>query len=257
MGGGTLNISLGSTAALAFGLLFTRVAGVIVALPAMLGISMPIRVRLLLALVLTAALMPAATVAMPKVGGLPAVAILVVRELAVGVALSFAGAVVVGAVTIAGDLLGSNMELSNGAILRGPVLMPNSLADGLGTMAGLLFFIAGFQRGLLIALGQSLSVAPLGELGMPNPGGMLEIGGRVFSIAFELALPLLVPLFVLSLAQGVIARLAPQINILIAAPSAIVMAGLVLLGLDAAGLTAGIISAWSSVMAAMVGWSHG
>ena len=42
----------------------------------------------------------------------------------------------------------------------------------------------------------------------------------------------MVPLFVLSIAQGVIARLAPQVNILIAAPAAIVMAGLVLLGLD-------------------------
>ena len=67
----------------------------------------------------------------------------------------------------------------------------------------------------------------------------------------------MVPLFVLSLAQGVIARLAPQVNILIAAPAAMVMAGLVLLGLDAAGLGAGIMRAWTSVMMQSMGWLNG
>ncbi len=257
MDGGAVTLSVGNTAALAFGLLFTRAAAVTVALPAMLGISVPVRVRLLLALLLAAGLMPAATIVMPKAGGLLAVAILVVREAAVGVSLSLAGAIVVGAVTIMGDLAGSNMELADGAILRGTVMMPNSLADGLGTMTGLLFFIAGFQRSLFIALGQSLRVAPLGRIGIPDPSGMIALGGRMFSLAFGLALPLLVPLFVLALAQGAIARLAPQINILIAAPAAIALAGFVLLGLDAYGLTAGIMRAWSVVMAATLRWSHG
>lgn len=257
MGGGALSISIGNAVALAFGLLFTRAAGLTGALPAMLGVPMPIRLRLLLAALLAGALMPEATMVAPKGDGFLAVAILVIRELGVGVMLSFAGAVVVGAVTIMGDLVGANMELADGAILRGTVLMPNSLADGLGTMSGLLFFVAGLQRTLFIALGQSLGVAPLGEIGIPDPNGMLALGGRMFSIAFGLALPLLVPLFVLALAQGVIARLAPQINILIAAPAAIVIAGLVLLGLDAFGLTAGIMRAWSVVMAATVRWSHG
>ena len=57
----------------------------------------------------------------------------------------------------------------------------------------------------------------------------------MFALALGLGLPVMVPLFVLSIAQGVIARLAPQVNILIAAPAAIVIAGLVLLGLDATG----------------------
>jgi len=257
VGGGALNISVSDAAALAFGLLFARASGVMLALPAMLGISVPVRLRLLLALLLAGALMPIATVVLPVAGGLPAVTILVLRELGVGVMLSFGGAVVVGAVTIVGDLVGNNMELAGGGILRGAMVMPNALADGFGTMAGLLFFIAGFHRSLLIALGQSLKVAPLGEIGVPDPRGMLALGGRMFAIAFGLALPLLVPLFIIAVAQGVIARLAPQINILIAAPAAVVMAGLVLLGLDSLGLTAGVMRAWSTVMTATLRWSHG
>lgn len=251
-----MTIAISNATALAFGLLFARASGLMLALPSMLGISVPVKIRLLLAALLAGGLMPLATVALPAAGGLVAVAILVLRELALGVTLSFAGAIVVGAVTIVGDLVGNNMELMGGGILRGAVVMPNALADGLGTMAGLLFFIAGFQRILFLALGQSLKVAPLGEMGIPDPRAMLVLGGRVFAIAVGLALPLLVPLFVLSLAQGVIARLAPQINILIAAPAAVVMAGLLLLGLDAVGLTAGIIRAWASVMGTALRWSH-
>jgi hypothetical protein len=47
------------------------------------------------------------------------------------------------------------------------------------------------------------------------------------------------------------------VNILIAAPAAMVTAGLVLLALDATGLGAGIMRAWSSVMTQSMGWLNG
>ena len=44
-----MNLTIGNDVALAFGLLFARTAGVMSALPALLGVSMPVRIRLLLA----------------------------------------------------------------------------------------------------------------------------------------------------------------------------------------------------------------
>jgi flagellar biosynthesis protein FliR len=108
-----------------------------------------------------------------------------------------------------------------------------------------------------MALARSLDAAPLGRLALPPPEVLLRLGGQVFLIALGLGLPLLIPLFVLALAQGVIARLAPQVNILIAAPAAIVLAGLGLLALDAGGLATGITRAWSSVMTQSLGWLDG
>jgi flagellar biosynthetic protein FliR len=243
--------------ALAFGLLFARTGGVMGALPALLGVSMPVRIRLILAALIAAALMPLAAVTMPAVMGIAPIVILVVRELTIGLTLSFAAAIVVGAVMTAGSVIGGSMELNSGAVLRANIEAPNALSDGFGALAALLFFVGGFHRMLILALAHSLSVAPLGVLSLPDPHHLVSLGGRIFALGLALSFPVLVPLFVLSIAQGVIARLAPQVNILIAAPAAMVMAGLVLLGLDAAGLGAGIMRAWSSVMTQSMGWLNG
>ena len=217
------------------------------AMPQMLGVEIPIKIRLLLSMLLAAALMPDTTViSMPGNGLLPC-AILVLREIAIGVLLAFVTALVVGAVLMAGDLFGTSMELNSGGILRGTAPTPNVLADGLGTLAGLIFFIGGFHRALLIGLKRSLDVIPLGRFTFPQVEVLIAAAGRLFTIALELALPLMVPLLIITLAQGVIVRLAPQVNVLIAAPAAIVLAGLVLLGLDSIGLAWGITRAWSSM----------
>jgi flagellar biosynthetic protein FliR len=249
-----MNLSIGTDLALAFGLLFARSAAMTLALPPMLGVPVPIRVRLLLAVLLAGALMPAAKLGTAPSDDALAVAIMTGREVALGVILSFAAAVVVGALMIVGELIGTAMELNTGGILRGAMQAPNVLGDGLATLAGLLFFVGGFHRALLLALGRSLAMAPLGALQLPALDSMISLGGRVFAIAIEIGLPVMIPLFILSLTQGVIARLAPQINILIVAPAAVVLAGLILLGFDALGLGAAILHAWTSVVAQSLRW---
>lgn len=252
-----MSVNIGDDLALAFGLLFARCGGMLMALPAMLGISLPVRIRLLLSTLLAASLMPMAKMALPGVVGTFHVVLMVVRELALGATLAFAAAIVVGAVVTMGDVLGNSMELHGGAILRGPIQFPNVLGDALGTLAGLLFFIAGFHRTLILGLGRSLRVAPLGVATLPGIDSMIAGGGRVFVLALELALPLLIPLLILSLAQGILARLAPQINMLMAAPAAIVIAGFVLLLMDSHGIAIGITRAWGAMIDQALGWTNG
>ena len=96
-----MTLTIGNDLALAFGLLLARAGGVMSALPALLGVSIPIRIRLMLAAVIAAALMPLAGVTMPAAAGIAPMVILVVRELAIGLTLAFAAAIVVGAVMTA------------------------------------------------------------------------------------------------------------------------------------------------------------
>jgi len=252
-----MSLSIGNDVALTFGLLFARTGSVIGALPALLGVAMPVRIRVLLAGLIAAALMPLASVAMPAAAGVIPIVVLIVRELGIGLMLSFAAAVVVGAVMTTGSVIGGSMEMNTGAVLRAQVEAPNTLSDGIGALAALLFFVGGFHRMLILALAKSLVAAPLGTLSLPDPHQMLRLGGQVFALALALGFPVLVPLFVLSIAQGVIARLAPQVNILMAAPAAMMIAGLTLLALDAGGLGAGIMRAWASVMTQSAGWLNG
>jgi flagellar biosynthesis protein FliR len=243
-----MKITIGSEIALCFVLVFARVGAVMVAMPQMLGVAIPVKLRVLLAMLLAGALMTETTVAVPAADGLLPVVILVCRELAIGVVLAFVTAVVVGAVLMVGDLFGTAMELHNGGILRGVIATPNVVADGLGTFAALVFFVGGFHRALFLGLARSLRMIPLGRATLPAVSTMIATGGRLFIISLQLALPLLAPLLILVVAQGVMARLAPQINILVAAPAAIALAGLALLGLDSLGLAWGMTRAWSSMM---------
>lgn len=252
-----MNLNVGDDLALAFVLLFARCSGLTVALPTVLGVAIPVRVRVLLSTLLAGSLMPLAKVALPAAGGPLPIALMLVRELAVGTTLALAAAVVIGAVMMMGEVLGTGMELHGGAILRGSIEIPNVLGDGLGGLAGMLFFIAGFHRALLLGLGRSLRMAPLGIVTLPGVHNALAMGSAVFVLALELALPVLIPLFILSLAQGVLARLAPQIHILMVAPAAIVIAGLVLLLMDSHGLAIGMVRAWEVMIDQALSWTNG
>jgi flagellar biosynthesis protein FliR len=248
-----VRVSIGIDTVFCFFLAFARIGAVMVSMPQMLGVGVPLKLRLLLGMLLAGALMNRSSVEMPNDNGLIPMAILLGREIAIGFSLSFATAVVTGAALLAGELLGATMELNSGGILRGMAATPNVLADGLGALAGLLFFVGGFHRALLLALGRSLEVFPLGRPSLPTVTALIGMCGRLFVIAFDLALPLLVPLAMIAVAQGIIGRLAPQVNVLIAAPAAVVLAGLVLLGLDSSGLAWGITRAWSSITGQILG----
>ncbi len=252
-----MNLHVGDDLALAFVLLFARCSGLTVALPTVLGVAIPVRLRVLLSALLAGSLMPLAKVALPAAGGPLPIALMLVRELAVGTTIAFAAAIVIGAALTVGDVLGNSMELHGGAILRGSLQLPNVLGDTLGGLAGMLFFIAGFHRTLLLGLGRSLKVAPLGVVALPGVDTTLAMSARIFVLALELALPVLIPLFILSMAQGVLARLAPQLNMLMVAPAAIVIAGLVLLLMDSHGLMIGMVRAWEVMIDQALSWSNG
>ena len=252
-----MNLNVGDDLALAFVLLFARCSGLTVALPTVLGVAIPVRVRVLLSTLLAGSLMSLAKVTLPAARGPLPMALMLVRELAVGTTLAFAAAIVIGAVLTVGDVLGNSMELHGGAILRGSMQLTNVLGDTLGGLSGMLFFIAGFHRTLLLGLGRSLKMAPLGVVALPGVRGTLAMSGRVFVLALELALPVLIPLFILSLAQGVLARLAPQLNMLMVAPAAIVIAGLVLLLMDSHGLMIGMVRAWEVMIDQALSWTNG
>ena len=151
---------------------------------------MPIRIRLILAALVAASLMPLASVTMPTAAGIAPIVILVVRELAIGLILSFATAIVVGAVMTAGSVIGGSMELNSGAVLRANVEIAQRVIRRL-RRAWLRCdsFVGGFHRMLILALARSLYVAPLGMLSLPDPHRLIGLGGRVFALGLALSFP--------------------------------------------------------------------
>jgi flagellar biosynthetic protein FliR len=251
------SLTLPDALPLAFMLLFTRSAGFFMALPPLLGVSVAGPVTVLLSVVLAGSLLRGATVALPSldVGLLAAVAMLL-REAALGFAIALSTALMIGAVGLAGEVIGAQMELSAAEILNAPV-QTGITGEFLIVIAGFLFFGGGLHRLLFIGLAKSLEVAPLGAITFPDLEGMLKGTEGMFVLGASIALPLLVPLFIVALAQGVISRLSPQLSLLMSAPAAVAVTGIALLVLNSSGLAWAIEQAWARTLFATLAWVNG
>jgi flagellar biosynthetic protein FliR len=242
---------------LAFMLLLTRSAGFFMALPPLLGVSVPAPVLALLSAVLAASLINNATVVLPAAsGGLLVAGVILMREAAVGFAVALATAVMIAAVGLAGEVVGAQMELSASEILNAPIETA-VVGEFFIAMAGFLFFGAGLQRVLFLGLGQSLRVAPLGAMALPSLAQILKGTEGMLVLGTSIAMPLMVPLLMVSLAQGLISRMSPQISLLIGAPAAVAMAGLGLMLLEASGIAWSVERAWTRTLFTMLAWLNG
>jgi flagellar biosynthesis protein FliR len=242
---------------LAFMLLFTRSAGFFMALPPLLGISVAGPVTVLLSAVLAGSLLWSTTVMLPAASlGLLVGAAMLLREAVVGFAIALATAVMIGAVGLAGEAVGAQMELSASELLNASI--PTGVtAEIFIVTASFLFFGSGLHRVLFLALAKSLDVAPLGAMTFPGLTQILKGSEGMLVLGTSIAMPLLVPLFIVILAQGVISRISPQVSLLVGAPAAVALSGLGLLLLDASGLAWRIERAWEQALFTMLAWVNG
>jgi flagellar biosynthetic protein FliR len=144
-------------------------------------------------------------------------AVLVLREVLVGLFLAFVLHATVLAVRVAGELIGHEMTF-NMAQLVDPATGLNSplvtrLYEGLFYL-GLLALDG--HHWLVRALAGSFEVAPVGVLELERGllGVVLELFGELFVAGVCFAAPVMVGLALVSLTIGLLARAVPQLNVL-------------------------------------------
>ncbi len=201
-------------------LVLGRVSGLVATLPVFGSRAVPVRVKAGLALVLTVVL-ASVTPADPALGRAPwpVAGLLVVREVATGVALGLAVAVVFAAVRQAGMIIKRQMGLAVAQEidpLSGETSQPVGM---LMEMCFTVFFLAaGGHRLLLALMKRSLEVFPLGR--GPDPAAMaqalLDAGGAMLVFGLRLAAPMVAAFLVLAVALALLARILPEMNILFA-----------------------------------------
>ncbi|MBI3369970.1 MAG: flagellar biosynthetic protein FliR, partial [Burkholderiales bacterium] len=141
---------------------------------------------------------------------------LVAQQALIGVALGFAVRLVFAAVELGGELIGLQMGL-NFAGFFDPATASQGTASGrfFGTMVAFLFIIINGHLAIIGALIKSFEVFPVAG----DPFAFLRMtrpevwGAEVFSLGLWIALPLIGMLLFVNLVLGVIARVAPQINV--------------------------------------------
>lgn len=232
-----------------FGLLlvFARVAGAVMLLPAFGEQELPTMVRLAIALALTALLAPVLG-AMPPVPAAPLeLARLMAAEAATGIWLGFLARILALALPAAGGLAAGALGLAN-------VLQPDSdfgpgasaLAAGLQQAVPALVLATNLHVPLLAALAGSYALVPVGQI-LPSTdlATVLPAVADAFSLTLRLAAPFLCAGLVWSGCLGVAARLVPRLQVYFAAMPGQVLAGLLLL----AAMVPMLLGAWTRAMA--------
>ncbi len=195
---------------------FIRVLALFSALPVLGQRTVPVRVRVGLAFLITLC----AQVSLPQMPVVvldsPVAVMLVAQQVLIGLSLGFAVRLVFGAVELAGELIGLQMGL-NFAGFFDPVTASQGTASGrfFGTMVAWLFIVINGHLTVIAAVIQSFHAFPAS----PEPFAFLRAaqpqawGLEMFRLGTWIALPLVAMLLFVNLVLGVISRVAAQMNV--------------------------------------------
>jgi flagellar biosynthetic protein FliR len=196
---------------------FFRVLGLFTSAPVLSMRVVPRRVRIGLALLVAVAAEPslppelkAYTIASPHA------LMLIVQQVLIGLTVGFAARVVFAAIEFAGEIVGLQMGLSFASFFdptSGGQL--NAVARFYGTVAAWLFVVMNGHLLLTAAVLQSFQAFPVS----PEPLAFLKVvqpqtwGAELFKLGLWVSLPVVAMLILINMVMGLVARVAPQMNI--------------------------------------------
>jgi flagellar biosynthetic protein FliR len=195
-------------------LLAARVGGMVLVAPVFSTKSVPATVKTCIIILLTALLQP---VALAQVHGIPQITPeTFVGETLVGFGLGLGAALLVGAASVAGDLMGMQIGLSGAAIFD-PI--NNSQENVLGVFGNLfaitLLLAVNAHLVMIDAVARSLRMIPIGT-GLHAEGihAMVRSANVLFALGLQFAAPVVASILVANTALAILSRAAPQLNVL-------------------------------------------
>ncbi len=194
---------------------FFRIGALFMAVPVIGAQTVPVRVRLLLAIAVTGIVAPSVTV--PAVDPFSLAAILIiVQQVFIGVAMGFALQLVFSAVVTAGQVVAMQIGLGFATMVDPQNGMSVPVVSQLLLMMTTLLFLAmDAHLVLLRLLVDSFRILPIAPDGLVRGGAwaMVQWGREMFAGSLWIALPAVASLLLMKIAFGVMARAAPQLNI--------------------------------------------
>jgi len=199
-----------------FLLALTRIMAITMQVPVLGGQTIPTQVRVGLGLMLTALLMPwqilpASADALPLLGLTMAVG----RELIIGFLAGFAAALTFNMLQIAGEMMALGSGFGSGRILNPTLGDSGSAMDQLYVMiAMLIFLVLNGHHSVLLAIHQTFVVLPINHP-LPEISGVVLINmtAQLIAAGVQIALPVVGALLMTDITLGLLARVAPQVQV--------------------------------------------
>jgi flagellar biosynthetic protein FliR len=231
------------------GVLLVRPGLLMISAPPFGAAYAPPHVKIGLTMMLAVALLP--SIAVPQAANSFSLALVVLREGAIGLALGLSIRAFIAAVELAGHLSGFQIGLSYSAIVDPQSGVRNNLIATLYVnMALVIFLLTNGHHAFLRALNASYETLPIGtgHVGASLPATVVGLLGLVFALGTRLAAPLVLVLVVCEVGMALVARAAPMLNLMAIGAPARLIVGLLLLGLMAPVLTRMAVEATGTVL---------
>ena len=219
-----------------FGVILIRVAGIVVAIPAFSSRSVPLHVRIGLLIGFTVVLFPIVSDQMrPLSLSWPQVVPLLFTEFMVGMVLGFAISFVMNAFIIAGELVGIQMGINLisalDPIAGGQVPI---LGQFMGLLGMLIFLAIDGHHMMFEALVASFQLVPPMHVHFSGflVESVLKLGLGMFVLALKVGAPVMIAVFIVTLAMGILGRTLPQLNVMLNNVPMTIGVGLLVLGLS-------------------------
>jgi flagellar biosynthetic protein FliR len=228
-----IDISFLPALAAAFLLVFARVGTMVMLLPGIGEANMPARIRLTIALVLTAVLLPlhraAYTIDLQALGP---VLVLLFQEIVIGAVLGLTARLAISGLQVAGSVIAQQLGLGFVTAVDPTQNQQGMLVGNFLAVLGVaLIFATDLHYLVIAALNDSYRLFQPGE--MPVTGDVAQLIVRTVSAAFRIGIQLSAPFLVFgllfNLGLGVLSRLMPQMQVFFIGMPLSILLGLLLL----------------------------
>jgi len=235
-----------------FALVLARMTGIFIFAPVFGSSVVPMRVKALLALVLTFCVYPIVPAQIPVELNLFTLGFTLGSELLIGLVIGYGASLPLVAMQLAGVMIGHQLGLGLAQVFDPQFNEQTEVLSQFLFLAALaLFLLLDGHQAMFAALVESYRSVPLGGY-MPD-GSMLSMILGLLRATFELGLrvaaPVLCLIFLETVAMGFVARTVPQLNILSLGFPLRIIAGMSML----IGMVAAMFTSLGDVMVVMLG----
>jgi flagellar biosynthesis protein FliR len=228
-----VDISFLPVLAAAFVLTFSRVAVMVMLMPGIGESNLPARVRLAIAMLLTAIMLPlhrnAYTVDLSSLG--PVIVVLF-QEMMIGAVLGLTARLAISSLQVAGSVVAQQLGLGFVTAVDPTQNEQGALVGNFLTLLGItLVFATDLHHLVIAAINDSYTVFKPGEMPLVGDAAqhITRVIGAAFRIGIQLSAPFLAFGLLFNLGLGVLSRLMPQMQVFFIGLPLSILLGLLLL----------------------------
>ncbi len=214
-------------------LIFLRILAAFISAPIFSDRSIPVVVKIFLAFIIAYIIFSVRDNSTTKIEiGLFWLFTNAVKEIITGLLIGYSLNLAFYGFSYAGSLIGFDMELSMAEVLNP---LDNSNTNIIGEIiymaAILIFFLINGHHFLIRSLAYSFTIIPLGKYSVTKPvfDLLIKYSAGIFVIAIKISAPFLISFFLVNVAEGIVARVIPQMQVLFVVQPLKISLGFVLL----------------------------